>query len=278
MTRRCPPPDLTPTPAHPWFFCGIGGSGMLPLATILKGQGAEVAGSDRSYDQGRTPEKFAWLEAQGFALFPQDGSGVTSPEQTLVASAAIEDTVPEVVRAARARLPADDPRRAARRAVQRRAAGHRGRRHQRQVDRHRHARLDHAPGRPRPDDHERRGDEELRLARRAVRQRARRPGRRRSSPKSTKATARSRSTGPTVAVLLNVSLDHKSMDELRALFGDFLAAAPRAAVNLDDPESARAGRTRADEVVGFGIDAPRRADRRRAGIDRGQRRPGSPRR
>ena len=88
--------DLT---AHPWFFCGIGGSGMLPLATILRGQGAEVAGSDRSRDQGRTPDKFAWLEAQGFALFPQDGSGVTSPDQTLVASAAIEDTVPEVVRA-----------------------------------------------------------------------------------------------------------------------------------------------------------------------------------
>ena len=90
------PTNLT---THPWFFCGIGGSGMLPLATILKGQGAEVAGSDRSRDQGRTPEKFAWLEAQGFALFPQDGSGVVSPQQTLVASAALEDTVPEVIRA-----------------------------------------------------------------------------------------------------------------------------------------------------------------------------------
>jgi len=57
------PTELT---AHPWFFCGIGGSGMLPLATILRGQGATVAGSDRSYDQGRTPEKFAWLAQQGF--------------------------------------------------------------------------------------------------------------------------------------------------------------------------------------------------------------------
>src|SRR5687768_12907770 len=84
---------------HPWFFCGIGGSGMLPLATILKGRGAQVAGSDRSFDQGRTPEKRAWLERAGFALFPQDGSGVTSAEQTLVASAAIENTVPEVIRA-----------------------------------------------------------------------------------------------------------------------------------------------------------------------------------
>ena len=85
--------------AHPWFFCGIGGSGMLPLALILEGHGAKIAGSDRSRDQGRTPEKFAWMEANGFALFPQDGSGVTSPDQVLIASAAIEDSVPEVARA-----------------------------------------------------------------------------------------------------------------------------------------------------------------------------------
>ena len=90
-------PDLT---SHPWFFSGIGGSGMLPLAMILRGHGATIAGSDRSRDQGRTPEKFAWLEAQGIRLFAQDGSGVTSPDQIVVASAAVEDTVPEMVRAA----------------------------------------------------------------------------------------------------------------------------------------------------------------------------------
>ena len=89
-------PSLT---SHPWFFCGIGGSGMLPLALILRGLGAEVAGSDRSRDQGRTPEKFAWLESLGFTLVAQDGSGIHSAGQTLVASAAVEDTVPEMVRA-----------------------------------------------------------------------------------------------------------------------------------------------------------------------------------
>ncbi len=61
-----------------YFFCGIGGSGMLPLALILKGKGAKVSGSDRSADQGRTPEKFDFLSGQGIALFPQDGSGVTA--------------------------------------------------------------------------------------------------------------------------------------------------------------------------------------------------------
>jgi UDP-N-acetylmuramate--alanine ligase len=90
---------MTNLTSHPWFFCGIGGSGMLPLALILRGQGAMIAGSDRSFDQGRTPEKFAWLESLGITLFPQDGSGITSADQVLVASAAVEDTVPEMVRA-----------------------------------------------------------------------------------------------------------------------------------------------------------------------------------
>ena len=85
----------------PYFFCGIGGSGMLPLALILQGQGYEVEGSDRSLDQGRTAQKFDFLRAQGIKLYPQDGSGVTRPEQIMVASAAVEDTVPDVQAAQR---------------------------------------------------------------------------------------------------------------------------------------------------------------------------------
>lgn len=84
-----------------YFFCGVGGSGMLPLAMILRGQGAAVAGSDRAYDQGRTPEKFAWLEAQGVRIFHQDGSGITDPATQVVASAAVEETVPDVQAARR---------------------------------------------------------------------------------------------------------------------------------------------------------------------------------
>src|SRR4051812_47680919 len=79
-----------------YFFCGIGGSGMLPLALILRGQGHTVAGSDRSLDQGRTAQKFEFLKARGIALYPQDGSGVTSRDQTVVISAAVESTVPDV--------------------------------------------------------------------------------------------------------------------------------------------------------------------------------------
>lgn len=72
---------------------------MLPLATILNETGAQVAGSDRALDQGRTPEKFDWLRSQGIDLFPQNGSGLNSADQVLVASAAIEDTVPDVAAA-----------------------------------------------------------------------------------------------------------------------------------------------------------------------------------
>ena len=88
-------------PDRPYFFCGIGGSGMLPLALILREQGVVVAGSDRALDQGRTGAKFDYLRARGIALFPQDGSGVTDARQIVVASAAVEDTVPDI-RVARA--------------------------------------------------------------------------------------------------------------------------------------------------------------------------------
>jgi UDP-N-acetylmuramate--alanine ligase len=85
--------------AKSYFFCGIGGSGMLPLAMIVRGRGHEVAGSDRALDQQRLAAKFDYLRDRGIALFPQDGSGVTSAGQILVATGAIEESVPDMVRA-----------------------------------------------------------------------------------------------------------------------------------------------------------------------------------
>jgi UDP-N-acetylmuramate--alanine ligase len=82
-----------------YFFCGIGGSGMLPLANIVRDAGAIVAGSDRALDQGRLGPKFEWLQSLGIDLFPQDGSGLVSGEQILIASAAIEDSVPDIAKA-----------------------------------------------------------------------------------------------------------------------------------------------------------------------------------
>lgn len=84
-----------------YFFCGIGGSGMLPLALIIKKMGFTVSGSDRALDQGRESGKFARLRERGIPLFPQDGSGITDFRTVLVASAAVEETVPDVQAALR---------------------------------------------------------------------------------------------------------------------------------------------------------------------------------
>ena len=74
---------------------------MLPLALILRGEGFEVEGSDRSLDAGRTAAKFEFLKRRGVRLHPQDGSGVRDPSQILVTSAAVEDTIPDVAAARR---------------------------------------------------------------------------------------------------------------------------------------------------------------------------------
>jgi UDP-N-acetylmuramate--alanine ligase len=62
---------------------------------------------------------------------------------------------------------------------------------------------------------------------------------------------------PEVAVLTNISLDHKEMEELRSLFAAFLLRARKAVVNLDDPETrAMADVIPADHRVGYGFDSP----------------------
>ena len=85
-----------------YFFCGIGGSGMMPLAMMLKAQGVRVVGSDRSHDQGRLAEKFDYLRHHGIDLFPQDGSGIAGSGMILVVSTAVEESVPDVAAARRA--------------------------------------------------------------------------------------------------------------------------------------------------------------------------------
>src|SRR5262249_57558820 len=78
------------------LFCGIGGSGMTPLALIIQAKGGRVEGSDRALDQGRNSARFDFLRARGVLLHPQDGSGIRRAEQILVTSTAVEETVPDV--------------------------------------------------------------------------------------------------------------------------------------------------------------------------------------
>src|SRR6267378_7801728 len=84
-----------------YFFCGVGGSGMPPLALIIQARGGLVEGSDRALDQGRNAERFDFLRARGVLLHPQDGSGIRRAGQILVTSAAVEETIPDVQAARR---------------------------------------------------------------------------------------------------------------------------------------------------------------------------------
>lgn len=249
--------------ARPFFFVGIGGSGMLPLAQILRGRGARVAGSDRSRDQGRTPGKFAALEREGFDLFPQDGSGVTSPDQIVVASAAVEDSVPEIARAQQ--LGCLRMTRAELNSILFNTsgagiavAGTSGK----STVTGMLGWILHAAGRAPT------------IMNGAVMKNFVTPDRPVASAvasavvgavtggQSLYVSEVDESDGsialyrPAVGVLLNVSLDHMGMDELRKLFGDYLARSRIGVVNADDAEALALLR-HAPEAITFAIDQPR---------------------
>lgn len=220
-----------------YFFCGIGGSGMLPLAMIVQASGARIEGSDRALDQGRTPEKFDWLRAHGVTLHPQDGSGVTRPDQIVVATGAVEETVPDI--GAARRVGATIKTRpqllselfnAAPTSIG--VAGTSGK----STITGMVAWMLHSAGRAptvmngavmknfadpdHPFASAMIGGPDLFAA---------------EVDESDGSIAR---YDPTVAVVSNISLDHKSMEELRDLFGGFVRRASKAVLNLDNPETA----------------------------------------
>jgi UDP-N-acetylmuramate--alanine ligase len=239
----------------PIFFSGIGGSGMLPLASIVRASGARVAGSDRSLDAGRTPHKFDYLRSLGIQLFPQDGSGLQEG-MTLVTSAAVEETVPDVVRARELKLAhLTRPQFLAKllNAAQRSVAvgGTSGKSTvtgmigwilhacHRQPTVMNGAVMKNFVTPVAPFASALVGDPELFVS---------------EVDESDGSIALYR---PEIAVLTNISLDHKEMDELRQLFAHFLNASRKAVVNLDDPETRALGSTvPEDKAIGYGFDSP----------------------
>jgi UDP-N-acetylmuramate--alanine ligase len=237
-----------------YFFCGIGGSGMLPLACILREQGSTVAGSDRALDQGRTAPKFEFLRAQGIGLFPQDGSGVTSPEQLLVASAAVEETVPDVQaamrlgcrRMSRAGLLAELFNAAPERIA---VGGTSGKSTvtgmigwilhacQREPTVMNGAVMKNFVSDDTPFASALVGKGQVFVS------------------EVDESDGSISLFDPTIAVLGNISLDHKEMDELRALFEDFVGKARTAVVNIDHPEvEAIANEQHQDRLLTFAFD------------------------
>ena len=235
-----------------YFFCGIGGSGMLPLAMIVKTNGAVVEGSDRALDQGRTNAKFDYLRSLGVALHPQDGSGMRRATQTLIASTAVEDTVPDIVaakelgaaRLSRAELLAQlfndsiMPIGVAGTSGKSTTTGMIGW-------------ILHACGK---NPTVMNGavmknfvSEDALFASALVG----------AGPPFVSEVDESDGSiamfKPKVAVLNNIALDHKSMDELRSLFGGFIAHADVKVLNLDNDETAQLANTEHDGVLTYSL-------------------------
>ena len=76
---------------------GIGGIGMSAIAQAYLDAGAEVTGSDRLADHGDMTDILKALQAQGVAIFPQDGSGIGEATTKVIVSTAIESDNPDLL-------------------------------------------------------------------------------------------------------------------------------------------------------------------------------------
>jgi len=210
---------------------------MTPLALIIRARGGRVEGSDRALDQGRNPERFDFLRAHGVVLHPQDGSGVNRADQVVVVSTAVEETVPDVVAArrvgatvvTRARLLADLFNRApwsvgvAGTSGKSTTVGMTGwilERAGRRPTVMNGAEMKNFYGTGAPFASARVGDGDFFVS---------------EVDESDGSIALFE---PRVALVNNISLDHKPLDELRVLFGDFVAKAKTAVLNLDNADTA----------------------------------------
>ncbi|MEO1041415.1 MAG: Mur ligase family protein [Pseudomonadota bacterium] len=243
-----------------YFFCGIGGSGMRPLAEYLRAGGHTVAGSDRSFDQGRFPDLADRLRGMGVGLFPQDGSGLTSSDQVLVTSSAVEATIPDVAAAQdigarqmiRAELLAELTNGASTSCG---VAGTSGKSTTTGMLAHLLSETGRDPsvvngavmlgkqGTNDPAQGWRRGASDLFVA---------------EVDESDGSIAR---YNPSVGVITNVSEDHKTMDELEALFGGYAERSKRAVLGIDsEPVALIAEGLPPEKIVTFSLGARPEAD------------------
>jgi UDP-N-acetylmuramate--alanine ligase len=210
---------------------------MTPLALIVQAGGGRVEGSDRAHDQGRNTERFDFLRSRGVRLHPQDGSGIRRAGQTLVTSAAVEETIPDVQAArrigaavtTRARLLAElfnaSPLSVGIAGTSGKSTTvgmigwilHRAGQNPTIMN---GAVMKNFIAADSPFASARIGDGKTFVS---------------EIDESDGSIAL---FAPRVAVVNNISLDHKSMDELRSLFRDFVAKAETVVLNLDNAETA----------------------------------------
>jgi UDP-N-acetylmuramate--alanine ligase len=90
------PIELNKRRCHSVHFTGIFGSGMSALAQYLRFQGIAVSGSDRFHTSADTAFIRQSLEGLGCAIAPQDGSGVNADTDVVCISTAIEESNPDI--------------------------------------------------------------------------------------------------------------------------------------------------------------------------------------
>ena len=97
-----PPVIIGDTVCRSIHFTGIFGTGMSALAQYLRFEGIIASGSDRLLDSEDTASMRRSLEALGCLIVNQDGSGVSTDTDVICVSTAIEESNPDIA-AARAR-------------------------------------------------------------------------------------------------------------------------------------------------------------------------------
>ena len=101
-----PPPLVAGQhPCRSVHFTGIFGSGMSALAQYLRFQGITVSGSDRFHASEDTGSIRTSLEGLGCSIVPQDGSGVSADTDVVCVSTAIEESNPDIVSAGSRGIP-----------------------------------------------------------------------------------------------------------------------------------------------------------------------------
>ena len=100
-----PPIIINKSPCRSVHFTGIFGTGMSALAQYLRFQGIAVSGSDRLLASEDTASIRQSLEALGCNIVNQDGSGVSADTDVVCISTAIEESNPDIAAARAHGLP-----------------------------------------------------------------------------------------------------------------------------------------------------------------------------
>ena len=220
---------------------------MSPLAQILRHSGNTVRGSDRNRDRGQSGWIYDRLETQGMALYPQNGSGVAGVDEMIVSSAVEEDN-PDVGAARKHGIPirkrADVLAELFNRSDGVAVGGTSGKTTVTGMVGH----ILRATG------------QHPTVVNGGIMLDAAEPpglGNAICGSPDLMVIEADESDGtialykPSIAVLTNISLDHKSLDELRTIFGQFVGTGEAAVVNLDCPESVA---LRGPDSVTFGVE------------------------